>query len=495
MNYGLSDKQLEQIISFIRSHPEIEQAVLFGSRVIDTFKEASDIDIAIKGEGVTAALAAKLKFDIEEDTYLPFFFDFVAYPTISNEALREHIDTKGIVIFRRGGSEWATSQFKDHFAIGLRNGLTKPSRVRGSGIPMVNMKEIFGYNVITDRTPMELVPITDKELETSSLEYNDLLFARQSLVESGAGKVSIFKGRRPTVFESHLIRCRIDQKKSDPNFIYYLFKSPIGKGTVSTIVQQVAAAGIKGSDLQNLEFSFPLLPEQKAIAAVLSSLDDKIDLLHRQNQTLERTAETLFRQWFVEEAGEDWEERPLSSIAKFLNGLACQKNPPKNDLEKLPVLKIRELSGGISESSDWATSEIKPEYIVEAGDVIFAWSASLMVKVWDGERCVLNQHLFKVTSDEFPKWFYLMWCKHHLAEFIAISASHATTMGHIKRGDLDAAMVLAPPPKVLSEMSVQMMPLLHKQIAIAKQRKTLEALRDSLLPKLMSGEVRVKLNT
>lgn len=235
----------------------------------------------------------------------------------------------------------------------------------------------------------------------------------------------------------------------------------------------------------------PLPEEQKSIATVLSSLDDKIDLLHRQNQTLEAMAGILFRQWFVEEVQEDWEVRPLSSVANFLNGLACQKYPPKNDLEKLPVLKIKELSGGISETSDWASSEVKPEYIVENGDVIFAWSASLMVKVWDGEMCVLNQHLFKVTSSDFPKWFYLMWCKHHLAEFIAISASHATTMGHIKRGDLDAAMVIVPPENELKVMSEQMTPLLDKQIALAKQIRSLEKFRDTLLPKLMSGEVRV----
>ncbi len=235
----------------------------------------------------------------------------------------------------------------------------------------------------------------------------------------------------------------------------------------------------------------PSPKEQQSISAVLTSLDDKIDLLHSQNKTLEALAETLFRQWFVEDAQEGWGERPLSNIANFLNGLACQKYPPTNDLEKLPVLKIRELSSGISEASDWATSQVKPGYIVEAGDVIFAWSASLMVKVWDGEKCVLNQHLFKVTSDEFPKWFYLMWCKHHLAEFITVAASHATTMGHIKRGDLDAAMVLVPPAPVLEAMSKQMQPLLDKQIANARQRKTLEKLRDTLLPKLMSGEVRV----
>ena len=104
---------------------------------------------------------------------------------------------------------------------------------------------------------------------------------------------------------------------------------------------------------------------------------------------------------------------------------------------------------------------------------------------------MLNQHLFKVTSDEFPKWFYLMWCKHHLAEFISISLSHATTMGHIKRGDLNTAMVAIPSPQELNIMSKKMVPLLEKQIEISKQIKTLEKLRDTLLPKLMSGEVRV----
>lgn len=289
----------------------------------------------------------------------------------------------------------------------------------------------------------------------------------------------------------------IDNKRLHNKYLKYYFDSPVFQDTLVNHGDSGSTRAYVGITAQReLPVILPNnVTEQKAIAAVLSSLDDKIDLLHRQNKTLAAMAETLFRQWFVEEAQEDWEVRPLSSIANFLNGLACQKHPPKNELEKLPVLKIRELSSGISEASDWATSEVKPEYIVEAGDVIFAWSASLMVKVWDGDRCVLNQHLFKVTSNEFPKWFYLMWCKYHLAEFIAISASHATTMGHIKRGDLDAAMVSIPSPEEMKTMSEQMTPLLDKQISISKQIRTLETLRDTLLPKLMSGEVRVALDS
>ncbi len=285
----------------------------------------------------------------------------------------------------------------------------------------------------------------------------------------------------------------LDTRRLSNRYLRYFFDSPVFQETLLNHGDSGSTRAYVGITAQrDLPVVLPGdVSEQRAIAEVLSSLDDKIALLHRQNQTLEAMAETLFRQWFLEDADEAWSLRSLSGIATFLNGLACQKHPPTNELDRLPVLKIRELSGGISDSCDWATSEVKPEFIVEAGDVIFAWSASLMVKVWDGERCVLNQHLFKVTSNEFPKWFYLRWCKHHLAEFIAISASHATTMGHIKRGDLDAAMVLVPPPDVLDTMTQQMAPLLEKQIEIARQRKTLEALRDNLLPKLMSGEVRV----
>lgn len=101
MSYGLSDQQLEEIVEFIAAYPQVEEAILFGSRAIGNYKPASDVDIAIKGDGVTSALAARLKFDIEEDTYLPFFFDVVAYGTITREALKQHIDRKGVSIYRK----------------------------------------------------------------------------------------------------------------------------------------------------------------------------------------------------------------------------------------------------------------------------------------------------------------------------------------------------------------------------------------------------------
>jgi len=280
----------------------------------------------------------------------------------------------------------------------------------------------------------------------------------------------------------------------NPKFLYY----SLTQNQTTEFLHSIAEAStstypsLKPSDIEALDIILPPLPEQEHIASILSSLDDKIDLLNRQNQTLESMAEALFRHYIIDEAKEEWKEKSLSQIAIFLNGLACQKFPPKSEIEKLPVLKIKELSNGITDNSDWATTEISPEYLVQNGDVIFAWSASLMVKIWNGGDCILNQHLFKVTSKKYPKWFYYMWSKFHLKEFKSIASSHATTMGHIKRGDLDAAMVLIPSKTELKEITKQIQPIIEKQILNNKKIITLAKLRDILLPKLMNGDFIIK---
>jgi type I restriction enzyme S subunit len=245
------------------------------------------------------------------------------------------------------------------------------------------------------------------------------------------------------------------------------------------------------STIESFEFYRPPLEEQKAIAEVLTSLDAKIDLLQRQNKTLESIAETLFRHWFSDGAQDDWDIKPLDKIADFLNGLACQKYPPENDIDKLPVLKIRELRNGIGTDCDWSTTNVPKQYHVNAGDIIFSWSASLMVKLWDGQIAILNQHLFKVTSDQYPKWFVYFWTKHHMSKFIAIAETKATTMGHIKRSDLSNSMVVVPKPKSLEMMTLQVDPFFEKIIVNNASLRQLETIRDTLLPKLLSGDARV----
>lgn len=274
------------------------------------------------------------------------------------------------------------------------------------------------------------------------------------------------------------------------DFVYWLMRT---REYQNYIVGSASGTSIMHTSPSRIEDYRCIIPsslsEQESIASILTSIDNKINLLHRENETLEALVETLFCQWLIEEAKDDWDEIPLTKIANFTNGLACQKYPPKNDVEKLPVLKIRELSNGIGYDSDYATTDVANEYIVHAGDVIFAWSASLMVKIWGGEDCILNQHLFKVTSNSFPKWFYYYWCKYHLNEFIAIAQSHATTMGHIKRGDLENAMVLVPSNDELKVMNYQFDSIIRKLENNNKEISTLIQTRDNLLPKLMNREI------
>lgn len=321
------------------------------------------------------------------------------------------------------------------------------------------------------------------------MRYADnFLYDKESILIPRKGSLNnIFYREKAFWTVDTMFYSEIDTTKVFPKFLYYqLTLVDFENLNVGSAVPSLTIPIINDIDI-----SLPPLPEQIRIASILSSLDDKIDLLHRENKTLEAMAETLFRQWFIEEAKEDWEEVSLTRVANFLNGLACQKFPPKNEIEKLPVLKIRELSNGIGDDSDYATTDVEKEYIVHAGDVIFAWSASLMVKIWDGRDCILNQHLFKVTSEKYPKWFYYFWCKHHLDEFISIAQSHATTMGHIKRKDLENAIVLVPTSSELKTMTEQIEYLLQKIENNNNEIQTLTQQRDGLLPKLMSGEVKI----
>jgi type I restriction enzyme S subunit len=151
--------------------------------------------------------------------------------------------------------------FADLFEAPLRNGLTKPKAVRGEGVKMVNMAEVFAHRRIHNLT-MDRVPMDSKERDSSLLRAGDLLFARQSLVLSGAGKCVLFQGDNEEVtFESHIIRCRLDQRKADSVFYFYFFQSFFGRSLIESIVEQVAAAGIRGSDLGRLAVPVPSLDE------------------------------------------------------------------------------------------------------------------------------------------------------------------------------------------------------------------------------------------
>ena len=284
---------------------------------------------------------------------------------------------------------------------------------------------------------------------------------------------------------------------TDLNFLFYALKLCLAD--FKHISQGTATKFLTAQILNNFVIRLPPLPTQQKIAAILSSLDDKIELNNKINTNLELQAGALFKNWFVDiepfggKMPEGWKVGKLSEIADYLNGLAMQKFRPLEGEEGLPVLKIKELRQGCyDESSELCSpSRIKPEYIIHDGDVIFSWSGSLLVDIWCGGTCGLNQHLFKVTSQTYEKWFYYLWTKHHLDRFIFLAADKATTMGHIKREELDKAEVVIPDDKTYQQLTSVIKPIIDEIINNRIENRKLSQTRDELLPKLMNGEIEV----
>jgi type I restriction enzyme S subunit len=280
----------------------------------------------------------------------------------------------------------------------------------------------------------------------------------------------------------------VDESKVNIKFLFYYLSilnlSYLDSG--STIPSMTMGA------YNNLEINLPPLSAQKKVAEILGALDEKIALNRQTNQTLESLATTLFQKTFLASPEkEKWKEKSLDEIAEFLNGLAMQKYPKIEGKPTLPVIKIREMTSGITDNTDIANAEIPSQCIVNDGDLLFSWSGTLIVKFWFGGQGALNQHLFKVTSEKYPEWFVYLWLQHHLAEFIRIAKSKATTMGHIQRQHLKNAKVLIPPAEELRELDVTFAPLISQQKALSVETQTLTTLRTTLLPKLISGEIRL----
>ena len=370
------------------------------------------------------------------------------------------------------------------------------------------------------------------ELETYQLVKGDIVLAMDGMVVGGLTRVArITQDDLPALLVQRVARLRGAQAL-DQRFLEYLVSTRDFRDYLWGVQTGTTISHVSAEQILQFRFRRPPLSEQRAIARVLGSLDDKIELNRHMNQTLEEICRALFKFWFVDfgpvrakiegrwkkgeslpgmpadmwdlwpsefeesEKGEvpkGWNVEPLTATAKFLNGLACQRYPVE-DGGGLPVLKIAELRRGQTLGADRASASVSPEYLVQDGDLVFSWSGSLEVKFWYGGRAVLNQHLFKVTSERFPLWLPYHWLLSHLDDFRHIAAGKATTMGHIQRHHLDDAPVVVPPTGLVVACNRIIGPLLSLVRLGEEQKRALATLRDTLLPKLLSGEIRVKVD-
>jgi type I restriction enzyme S subunit len=383
-----------------------------------------------------------------------------------------------------------------------------------SGVPFLRSLSIEPFAV--KREGLKFIsPEFHRKLRKSALRPGDVVIVRTG--KPGACAVIPEWLEEANCSDLVIVRCG---QWLRPRFLCYVVNSTAGEHISSHTVGAVQQHFNVGS-ARTLKFLLPPIDVQDSILGVLGALDDKIELNRRMNETLEAMARAIFKDWFVdfgptrakmegrvpylapdiwslfpdrlddEGKPEGWSVMPLDEVADFLNGLALQKYPA-NGGASLPVIKIAQLRAANVASADLASTDIPKDYIVENGDVLFSWSGSLLHRVWTAGRGALNQHLFKVTSRQFPKWFFFHWIAEHMPSFQATAASKATTMGHIQRHHLTQALTYVGTPAVMKMADEVIEPLFNRQIANDLEVRTLAATRDFLLPKLMSGDIRIK---
>nr|WP_275579751.1 restriction endonuclease subunit S [Moraxella tetraodonis] len=321
--------------------------------------------------------------------------------------------------------------------------------------------------------------------------------------------------RYPMCFPDSVVGFRAYENESSELFMHYVFTF------IKRAIQSAASGSIQDNInidfLTNLKFKVPDKPNQDKIASVLSTLDEKIALNNETNATLEQMAKMLYDYWFVQfdfpddngkpyksSGGEmvynetlkrdipkGWEVKSLWQIANYFNGLALQKYRP-TDEEYLPVIKIREMNEGISSNTEKASPDIPQNAIIDDGDILFSWSASLDVMIWNQGKGALNQHIFKVTSEQYPKSFYYFELLNYLKHFKMMAELRKTTMGHITQDHLKQAYICIPKIELLEVMENKLKPIFDKNLILHKENRQLAKLRDWLLPMLMNGQVTVQ---
>lgn len=378
-------------------------------------------------------------------------------------------------------SKWMTCTLGD-----LCTSVSDTYGLDASQVVLLNTSDVLEGKIINHN----LVPrVNLKGQFKKTFKKNDILYSEIRPKNKRYAFVDI-QDTENYIASTKLMVIRPDDRKVEPKYLYYL----LTENSTINLFQHLAES--RSGTFPQITFDDTVAPYrvsvppkivQLKIIHLISSFDEKIDVNNKIISNLEEQMTALFNEKCVK----DYDRKTsLSHIAKFLNGLAMQKYPPEADDPGLPVLKIKELRQKFCDAnSDVCSSGINAQYIVEDGDLIFSWSGSLLVDIWTGGKCGLNQHLFKVTSQTHPKWFVFLWIKFHIDKFIAIAQAKATTMGHIKRSDLDKAEVIHLDKSEIDELDKIFKPQFDFLVSLKIQNKTLAKIRDLLLPKLLSGEI------
>jgi len=399
---------------------------------------------------------------------------------------------------------------------------TSVSKYWGGNIPWLSVGDFnTGYRWVSSAEKS----ITEQGLSESAttiLNIGDIIISARGTV----GVVAQIA--KPMAFNQSCYGIRGKKSVADTNFIYYSLKHAVSQ------MKQVAHGGVFATIIRDtfnyIETSLPPLNEQQAIAHILGTLDDKIELNRRMNETLEGIARAIFKSWFVDfdpvrakaegrdtelpkhiadlfpsrlvdselgEIPEGWNWCSLYDLAKYVNGAAFRNAHFTNEEGALPIVKIAELKSGVTDQTKFTKAMLDDKYRIDNGEILLSWSGnpdtSIDTFVWCGGAAWLNQHIFRVLPhQEIEKYFIFYLLKYLRPIFAEIARNKQTTgLGHFTIQDMKQLMIAYPLQDILHKFNDFARPIFDRWYKNLFESKTIHSIRETLLPKLISGELRV----
>lgn len=389
--------------------------------------------------------------------------------------------------------------------------LTEVKEYYGGDIMFISPSDLHGDYLIekSEKT------ITEEGLNSIGTNSIDGISVLAGCIGWNMGNVAMCNSRCATNQQINAIT-QFNTQMVDPRYIYYWLKGK--KDYLFSIASVTRTPILSKSIFEDIDIPIPCLGVQKKVANLLSNIDEKIRINNKINDYLEEMAKTIYDYWFVQFdfpdengnpykssggkmsfiddfglAPSDWKSGNLYDIAEFINGLACQKYRPDETEDSLPVIKIKEMHEGISSNTDRVKATIPPNNIVNTGDILFSWSASLEVQRWAGFKSALNQHIFKVIPKEnYTQSYVYHQLKAYIIKFVQLAEARKTTMGHITSDHLRRSVIVLPPENIICKFSKQI-DSIHTEISrINKENQELYQLRNWLLPMLMNGQAAIE---
>ena len=358
----------------------------------------------------------------------------------------------------------------------------------GDYIREVEVKKLMGVSI-----SKEFMPSIANTIGTDMSSYKVVdprQFAYGPVTSRNGDKISIAlykKDEKAIVSQAYTIFEVKNKQELLPEYLMMWFRRPEFDRYARFKSHGSAREIFSWEEMCDVELPVPSIEQQQKIVSEYEAVTRRIRLNERIIAKLEETAQALYRKMFVDEIDkenlpEGWRMSRLTDIAEYLNGVACQTYPA--EVHSIPVLKIRELSQGYCDNNSDRASCIPEKFIIKGGEIIFSWSATLLIEIWCGEVCALNQHLFKVVPLGYPKWFVFLSTQRHIQTWKNIISAKATSMGHIKREDLENALVFLPPSKLLIGADKMFSCLFDYHFRLRRENLKLIELQSLLLAKM-----------